>query len=290
MKINLDCVLCFQRQALQAVRFISDNEQVHEKVLRDVMKKLLDLNWDASPPEMAHEVHKIVRNVTKNKDPYNVVKKESNNLVLKLYPELKLKVEKNKDPLKMAIRFAIAGNIIDYGALDEFNINRTLREIATKRFAVDDYNTFKEKVAEAKTLLFFADNAGEIVLDRLLLETILKKKKFQKISLVTKGGPIINDATIQDAVYVDMTTLPNVEFLTISNGEVGTGPQRNSQTVKRWIEEHDLVISKGQGNYEGLSEYNDIFFLLLAKCPVIASDLAINKYDMVLKYNAHKKK
>ena len=285
MKINLECVLCFQRQALQAVRFINKDEKVHEQVLRKVMEKLLVLNWDSSPPEMAHEIHKIVRSLTKEKDPYKAVKKESNDLVLKLYPELQLKVETNKDPLKMAIRLAIAGNIIDYGALEEFNINKTIEEISEKRFAIDDYDKFKEKLAGAKTLLFFTDNAGEIVVDKLLLETILRRKKIRKIRFVVKGGPIINDATIQDAIYVGMATLPNVEFLTISNGEEGTGPQRNSQTVKRWIEEHDLVISKGQGNYEGLSEYKNMFFLLLAKCPVIASDLGINEYDMVLKYN-----
>ena len=129
MKANLDCIPCFQRQALQAVRFISDDSKLHEQVLRKVMKKLLDLNWDSSPPEMAHEIHKIVRSLTKEKDPYKAVKKESNDLVLKLYPELQLKVETNKDPLKMAIRLAIAGNIIDYGALEEFNINKTIEEI-----------------------------------------------------------------------------------------------------------------------------------------------------------------
>jgi uncharacterized protein with ATP-grasp and redox domains len=137
MKINLECVLCFQRQALQAARFISDNEKIHEQVLRKVMEELLDLNWDSSPPEMAHEIHKIVRNLTKDKDPYKAVKKESNDSILKLYPELQFKVETNEDPLKMAIRFAIAGNIIDYGALEEFNINKTINEILEKRFAIE---------------------------------------------------------------------------------------------------------------------------------------------------------
>ena len=122
MKLNLDCIPCFQRQALQAVRFISDDERLHEQVLREVMKTLSDLKWDSTPPEMAHEAHKIVRSLTKEKDPYRKVKKESNDLVLKMYPELKRKVERSKEPLSTAIRFAIAGNIIDYGALQEFNL------------------------------------------------------------------------------------------------------------------------------------------------------------------------
>jgi uncharacterized protein with ATP-grasp and redox domains len=197
-----------------------------------------------------------------------------------------MKVETNKDPLITAIRLAIAGNIIDYGALEEFNICQMIKTVLKEKFSIDDYKKFEQKLTYAKELLFFSDNAGELVFDKLLLETILKKKKLQKIRYVVKGGPIINDATIHDAVYVGLNTLPNVEFLTISNGEPGTGPPRNSQIVKKWIEDHDLVISKGQGNYEGLSEYNNIFFLLIAKCPIIPSDLGVNKFDMVLKYQS----
>ena len=109
----------------------------------------------------------------------------------------------------MAIRLAIAGNIIDYGALEEFNFKKTITEISKKKFTIDDSKKFKQKIKDAKTLLFFTDNAGEIGLDKLLLEEILKKKRFKKIRLVLKGGPIINDATIQDAIYVGLDTLPN---------------------------------------------------------------------------------
>lgn len=284
MKVNLDCIPCFQRQALQAVRFITDDERVHEQVLREVVKKLLELKWDSTPPEMAHEVHKLVRRLTKEKDPYKGVKRESNDLVLKLYPELKGNIDKSEDPLRTAIRLAIAGNIIDFGALREFNLEKAIREVLEKKFAIDDYEKLKEKLKDAKALLYFADNAGEIGFDRLLVETMLKEKSFERISFVVKGGPIINDATLEDAVYVGLDELPNVEFLTVTNGDPGTGSERSSQEVRGWIEKHDLVISKGQGNYEGLSELNGIFFLLMAKCPIIASDLNVDVKDIVLKY------
>lgn len=284
MKINLDCIPCFQRQALQAVRFISDDERLHEQVLKKVMKTLLELEWDSTPPEMAREVHKLIRSLMKENDPYKEVKKESNDLVLKMYPRCKGIVERSKDPLRTAIRFAIAGNIIDFGALQEFNLKKTIKEVLKKKFAIDDYKRLKEKLKDAKTLLFFTDNAGEIGFDRLVVETILKKRKIDRIRFVVKGGPIINDATFEDAVYMSLDELPNVEFLTVSNGDVGTGPNRSSQKVKGWIEEHDLVISKGQGNYEDLSEYNGIFFMLMAKCPIIASDLGVKVKDIVLRY------
>jgi uncharacterized protein with ATP-grasp and redox domains len=284
MKLNLDCIPCFQRQALQAVRFISDDEELHEKVLREVTKNLLESDWNLTPPELAHKVHGIVRSVTNENDPYKEVKKESNDLVLKMYPALKAKVEASKDPLRTAVRLAIAGNIIDFGPLQEFNLEEAIKEVLKKKFAIDDYEKLKEILKDAETLLFFADNAGEIGFDKLLIETLLEAKSFEKISFVVKGGPIINDATLEDATYMGLCDLPNVEFLKLSNGEAGTGPERNSQEVKRWIRKHDLVISKGQGNYEGLSENDGLFFLLMAKCPVISSDLGVEVGDIVLKY------
>lgn len=123
--------------------------------------------------------------------------------------------------------------------------------------------------------MFFTDNAGEKGFDKLLVETFLNAKKLEKITFAVKGGPIINDATLEDAIYRGLCDLPNVEFLTPSNGEAGTGPERNSQKLKSWIKKHDLVISKSQGNYEGLSENKGLFFMLMAKCPVIASDLNV---------------
>jgi len=284
VRLNLDCIPCFQRQALQAVRLISKDARLHEQVLREVLKMLSNLLWDSTPPEMAHEVHKIVRSLTQEEDPYRKVKQESNDLVLKMYPEAKRKVERSKDPLRTAVKFAIAGNIIDYGALREFNLKETIKEVFKKKFAIDDYEKFRENLADAKKLLFFTDNAGEIGFDKLLVETMLEEKRFEKVRFVVKGGPIINDATFEDAIYMSLGALPNVEFLTVSNGEVGTGPDRNSLTVKGWVEQHDLVISKGQGNYESLSEYNGIFFMLMAKCPLIASDIGVDKKGVILRY------
>jgi uncharacterized protein with ATP-grasp and redox domains len=284
MKVNLDCIPCFQRQALQAVRFISDDEKIQERVLREVAKKLLESNWDVTPPELAHQVHGIVKKITNENDPYKEVKRESNDLVLKMYPELKENVKKSREPLRIAVRLAIAGNIIDFAVLQEFNLKETIREVFEKNFVIDDYQKLKEKLKDAETLLFFVDNAGEIGLDKLLVETFLEAKKLEKISFVVKGGPIINDATLEDAVYMGLDGLPNSEFLTISNGEAGTGPARSSQMVKRWIKEHDLVISKGQGNYEGLSEHHGLFFMLMVKCPIIASDLGVKVGDIILEY------
>jgi uncharacterized protein with ATP-grasp and redox domains len=284
MKLNLDCIPCFQRQALQAVRFINDDEKLQEKVLKEVVKGLLASDWESTPPELAHKVHSIVKRVTNESDPYRDVKRESNDLFLRMYPELKETVENSKDPLRTAVRLAIAGNIIDFGVTQKFNLEETIRKVLKKKFAIDDYKKLKKTLENAKTLLFFADNAGEIGFDKLLVETFIGTTELEKLDFVVKGGPIINDATLEDAIYLGLDSIPNSKFLVISNGEAGTGPKRNSQTVKRWIHEHDLVISKGQGNYEGLSEHNGLFFLLMAKCPIIASDIGVLVGDIIIKY------
>jgi uncharacterized protein with ATP-grasp and redox domains len=284
VKVNLDCIPCFQKQALQAVRFISDDEKLQEKVLREVAKKLLELNWDLTPPELAHQVHSMVKHITGKADPYKKVKKESNDSVLKMYPELKEKVKLSRDPLRTAVKLAIAGNIIDFGVAQDFDLEETIGEVLKKKFAIDDYRTLQQKLENAKTLLYFVDNAGEIGFDKLLIETFLEKKKLDKICFVVKGGPIINDATLKDAEYMGLEELPNSEFLSISNGEAGTGPARGSQTVKKWITDYDLVVSKGQGNYEGLSEHNGLFFMLMVKCPIIAADLGVEVGDIILEY------
>jgi uncharacterized protein with ATP-grasp and redox domains len=284
MKLNLDCIPCFQRQALQAVRFISDDEKLQEEVLREVIKELLKADWNSTPPELAHKVHSIVKRITNEKDPYRDVKRESNDLVLRMYSELKEMIKESRDPLRMAVRLAIAGNIIDFGVAQEFNLEETIKEVLNKKFAIDDYILLKEKLESAETLLFFVDNSGEIGLDKLLVETFLETTEFKKIDFVLKGGPIINDATLEDAFYMGLDSLPNSEFLVISNGEEETGPERKSKEVKNWISEHDLVISKGQGNYEGLSEHNGLFFMLMAKCPIIAADLGVDVGDIILEY------
>ncbi len=283
MKLNLECIPCFMRQALKASRFCNLGEKEQEKILREVMTVLLNERWDKTPPELAHVVHAVVRKYCG--DPYGEIKRRSNELALKLYPDVKETVEKSDDPLKTAVKVAIAGNIIDFGAVDkddveEFNLMDFVRKVVNEELTVDHCELFKEKLETGESILYFADNAGEIVFDRILIETMLSIKKF-RITFVVKAGPIINDATIEDARQVGLDGVVD-EFRFISNGEVGV--ERNSPEVSRWIDEHDIVISKGQGNYEGLSEFSGIFYMLMVKCPVIARHIGVSVGSKVFLY------
>ncbi|HQA60558.1 MAG TPA: ARMT1-like domain-containing protein [Tepidanaerobacteraceae bacterium] len=287
MKLFLDCIPCFQKQVLFTVKDLDD--KLKSKILRKVMILLCDTSWELTPDEIANKAYNLIREETGIADPYKQIKKQSNKMAMELYPKLKTEMKsiRQKDRLYIAANLAIAGNIIDYGPAFEFDLGKTIKEVLNKKPAINDFDILTDKVMSAESLLYFADNAGEIALDKMFIQEMItiRGKPFNHISFVVKGGPIINDAMIEDAYEVGIDKLPNVVFYKIGNGQEGTGPNRWEDVVKEWIKEHDLVISKGQGNFEGLSENSNIFFMLIAKCPVIAKEIGVNVKDTVIKYN-----
>lgn len=283
MKSNLDCIPCFQRQALQAVRFITADEGVQEKVLHRVLSELQQIPWDQTPPQIARIVYSIVREETGEQDPYSHVKRQYNDLGLNLYDSMKKSINEADDPLFRAVQLAIAGNIVDFGPNSDINLMSTISRVLTTPLKINHFEKFKATLAQAQTLLYLADNTGEIVFDRLLLETILNSYKLRKIRFAVKGAPIINDATVEDAIYVGINQIPNLEFVEIGIGVPGTGIEREDEAFYDLLQESDIIISKGQGNYEALSSENSIFFMLLAKCPVVARDLGVEVGDIILK-------
>lgn len=293
MKIKLDCIPCKQRQILECLRMNNQDEELQEKILREVIDILINADWTSTPIKLTTKIHKIIREKTGIQDPYKEVKEKYNKIALKLYPKIKEIVNKSSDPLNIAIRMAIAGNIIDFGPKreDEINIEKVIDDVLIRDFAIDDYKMLKERIKKANSLLFFADNSGEIVFDKLLIETILEVRKMMgidrdlKITVIVKGGPILNDATLGDVKFIGMDKIPDIEFRTTTNGNPNTGPSLDSEEVKTWIKECDVTIAKGMASYETLSEFSDIFSLLIAKCNVVAYDLGVNKGDFILKYN-----
>jgi len=259
------------------------DEAVRERILREVMKELLRADWSAKPPQIGRRIDKIVRTISGIDDPYKEVKNKCNDLALSLYPRFHAMVGKSGKPLLTAVKLAIAGNIVDFGALSKFDLEQTIDEVMSKGFAIDDLKILKHKLQDAKSMVYIGDNAGEIVLDKLLIETMLTIRNLEQITFVVKGGPVINDATLKDVHHVGLAKLPNIKFFIVSNGDPGTGPDRDSPEFLEMLQETDLNIAKGHGNYEALSEQPDIFFLLMAKCPVVAEDLGVGVGDMVLK-------
>lgn len=288
MKTFLECIPCFVNEAFNVSRRVTDDEAVQERVLRAVLAKASELSFSKSPPYMGYEIHRIIREETGTDDPYRETKIYSNRLAMSLYPELRKQVLSSDDPFETALRLSIAGNILDFGmgilTLEEAasTLDRTIRECLSRPFAFDGGGHLREAIQEAEDILYLGDNAGEIAFDRLLLEQM----PASKVTFVVKGGPIINDATREDADAAGLTRMVRV----IDNGSrvPGTILELCSREFQSRFEAADLLIAKGQGNYETLSECNKkIFFLLKVKCPVIARDIGCEVGDIVVSANGY---
>ena len=277
MKTYLDCLPCFLSQALRAVRIATDDEKKIKNVLDEVGMMLRDIPLESSPPESGRLIYQKVSEITGNSDPYRKIKDKSTRDALSLYPSLKAQVEKSNDRLMTAVRIAVAGNVIDFGANWRFDLKHDVAEILEKEFAICDYNRFKDCLAEAGEVLYIGDNAGECVFDRILIEEMKKPAIY-----VVRGTPVINDATYEDAVKAGIDKVATI--LSSGTDAPGTILKTCSEEFRKVYNNSKFIISKGQGNYEALSnEKHSIFFLLKVKCHVIARDIGIDEGDIVLK-------
>ena len=285
MKTYLDCLPCFFRQALGAARAATDDEHIQRKVMDAVAEMMPGFPLDITPPEIAQHVYRAVYRITENDDPYRETKKQSNERVLLLYPQLKGIVRDSDDPLLTACKLAIAGNSIDLGPqVEQGDLESIIESTLSSPLAYDDYQKFCRNIDSASSILYLADNAGEIVFDKLLIEEIYRRRELT-ITVTVRDKPIINDATMEDARAIGLDQVATV----ISNGSdaPATILSQCSPEVKALFDSADVIIAKGQGNYESLSdeEFN-IFFFLRAKCPVVAVPLNVQVSDPVLKHQA----
>ena len=281
MKIALECIPCFVRQAFEAGGLVTSDNELRERILREVLSYLSEKSFDGTAPSIGRDIHGIVKTLTGDNDPYYKAKQDSNTLALQLIPSLKGSIQNSLDPFETALRLAIAGNIIDYGqgdTIDEETIKKSLSQCLTQPIARDSIGDLKHELSQASNILYLADNAGEIVFDRLLIDEL----QHYPVRLAVRGKPILNDALREDAARAGIDTVIEV----IDNGAdiPGTIIEECSQEFRERFFESDLIIAKGQGNYETLSDTpKKIFFLLKVKCPVIARDIGCNEGDIVVK-------
>jgi uncharacterized protein with ATP-grasp and redox domains len=280
VKIGLECIPCFVRQAFDAVSLVTDDQKSRERILRQILFRMANESFEKTPPSVGGDIHRIVRRLSGDSDPYLEIKKDSNMLAMKLMPSLKELIQGSKDPFETAVRLAIAGNIIDSGQGDQISeqkIRNAVSQCLDQRVSKHTINQLKEEIGKASNILYVADNAGEIFFDRLLIEEL----NGCHITFVVRGAPIINDALKDDARMAGLDTL--VEVVENGSDVPGTIVEECSDDFKRYFMEADLVIAKGQGNYDALSdEEKKIFFLLQAKCPVVARDIGCEEGDMVI--------
>jgi len=277
MKTYLDCYPCFLRQALSAARRAGASTEQQRGIVLETMDRLKGMPEAATPPEMADGIHRLVRARTKNPDPYRRAKEDATEQALALLPRLRELVRASADPLDTALRIAIAGNIIDDGAAERYELEATLVRVLEQPAAVDGRSVLRRALAKVDAVLYLADNAGETVFDRVFIETLSKA-----VTYVVKAGPIVNDATREDALAAGIDAVAEI----IDNGSdaPGTLLARCSRDFRNRVGRAALIIAKGQANYESLSSSTaPICFLLQAKCPVIADDLGVEQGAVVIK-------
>jgi uncharacterized protein with ATP-grasp and redox domains len=268
----LDCLPCFLRQTLDAARSVTDDDRVHEQIVREVLRLAADLDLNRPPPAVAQRVHRRLRELVGVEDPYRAAKARFNQLALSMLPELRERVRRDPFPLAAASRAAIAANIIDLAvdsALDEDRAAEALRQSCAAKVH-GDFAEFRRRVDEAEEILYLADNAGEIVIDRLLVEELGP----DRVTVAVRGSPVINDATLDDAHAAGLLDVVRV----VENGSdaPGTILDECSPEFRERFRRADLVVSKGQGNFESLSDVGaNVFFLLKVKCPVVSAQLGL---------------
>jgi hypothetical protein len=280
MKTYIECYPCFLRQAIAAARYAGCEEKVLFEIMQQTLEALHRQSPGATPPEIASVVHRIVRDLCGVADPYREEKHKATRKALELYPELTRLVASKppEEALETAIRISIAGNIIDLGVSSAYDdLGQTLERVLHQPFAINHLPAFLNLLDQAKSILFFGDNAGETVFDRVLIETLPVP-----VTYVVKGIPVLNDATLEDSLMAGLDRCATI----IPNGSdiPGTVLERCTTEVRSLFDQATLVIAKGQGNYETLSASgHKVFNLLQIKCPVIAGDIGAKVGSIVVR-------
>jgi uncharacterized protein with ATP-grasp and redox domains len=289
METYLDCIPCFLKQALEAARMAGADEKTQKTILDEISRAIPDIKLSSTPPEMGKTIHNLVKKITGKEDPYKEIKDKANKQALKLYPDLKAKVESAQDRLRMATELAIAGNIIDYGTKNSLDVDDELEKILRKeqeaikheKETLFNFRDFKESARKAKIIMYIADNVGETVFDLLLIEELKRNDPEKKIIYAVRERPIINDALKEDAHTSGIDKVAEV----ISSGSdiPGTIKEECSEDFRKNLEKSDIVISKGQGNFESFTDANKhVYYLFMAKCPIVAKDVGCKVGDIIL--------
>lgn len=280
----MDCISCIVNKANKmADTYIADKTQ-KLWFMREVLKEILDTDYDRSAPLLEAKMTRLARQLTGIQDFFETDKKQFNDWMLLLEEDVETLLLESEDPLFQAIKAALAGNIIDLSALDNVSF-ALVKDIVFKTLADQkiDYLLYQRLLSELQignNLLYIGDNAGEIVMDKLLIKQLKGQFPRLKITYVTRGKPISSDVTEQDAYYVGIDQY--AEILNNGTDLPGTDLMEVSEAFHKRFEQADIIISKGQGNFETLSGCGqNIYYLFLCKCDLFVSKLKVKRFEPV---------
>lgn len=288
MLLQPDCIACILKMSIALIRKLPLEEKRVKMLYSEILEipALKGKHWKITSPEVIEKVMLKITDTVGDQDPFASEKSSLNNALMDRYPFFQNLVESSSDPLYTAVKLAIAGNAIDFMVPEgTLNIEKTIKEQLKAPLPYDWFSSFKEQLEASKFILYFGDNVGEVVLDRLLIETI-RLRCDPEIIFVVRSVPTLNDITLKDVATVGIDRIAKVIENGINGPLPGTILNRCSTEIRDLVEQADLIISKGGGNYDSLGEeknyLNKIIFMLLSKCFPYNRDFGVNLFQPVL--------
>ncbi len=281
MELSFDCLPCALASFTSKLDRFEVEDEVKEEAVRAFLKHMACFDYRLTPPELGKQITETMKAILNNPDPYADEKNHYNELILGKYSSLKEAINTSDDPFHTAAKYCLAGNIIDFGPNLEAEMDSLLKKAINIDPVIDRSAELREELTSAKTLLYLGDNCGEVIFDMLFVELLKEKFPNLDITFAVRGLPVLNDATREDAEKIGLTKLVNV----IDNGDASPGTilSNCSEEFLSYYNSADVIIAKGQGNFESLSQENkNIYYCLITKCDLVANQLNVKKFDTVI--------
>lgn len=288
MRTYLECVPCIINHGLSTADKLKASEDKKKEMLRDIMLYLSTCTYEESPPFLVKEVYKILNASLETEDPYAQIKSYFNRELMKFSNEFQNIVDSSDDSYRKALKLAVVGNIIDFGIIHNVSkelVFKEINEMENKNFDIDDSIELYNQLKNSRKLLYLGDNCGEIVFDSIFIKFLKKEFPKLQISFGVRGKAVMNDITLVDAYEVGLDK--EVELISNGSGAPGTILDDVSEEFKNIFFDADVIIAKGQGNYESLNDVDrdDVYFMFMAKCSLVAREMEVPKFSLVCKKN-----
>lgn len=283
IRLHPQCMSCLlEKQLNRFPQGISEEEQI--AYMQRVLRALADAPKTASAPVLVREIGRIQKQMFGYEEDYSQVKTHFNRVMLEREEEIRETLRRAKDPLKLAVQYAMIGNYIDFGAMqkvDEAKLDQLLRQAQELPLQEQEYQSMRQALLSGKSVVYLTDNCGEIVLDKLLMQEIKRINEQVRITAVVRGHKVLNDATMEDAQQVALADAAYV----MDNGSdiAGTCLDEISQQAKRALDQADVILAKGQANFETLCKCGkNVYYLFMCKCSLFADRFGVPMYHGIL--------
>ena len=283
MKANLDCVYCIIQKADERCEKLHSDNSRKLRFMKSVFRLIGESKEDVTAPYLSKCVNDLLRSEFGFTEDYSMLKTKYNKLMLEQEEKIRNQIDGSNNPLLSALRYAMVGNFIDFAAMDTINpekLNELIQTAESQDVNQQAYNSFCKELSNSKNLVYLLDNAGEIVFDKLFMRTIKSEFPNLHITAIVRGTPVFNDVTLADAKEVGLPKMVSV----LENGTDIPGTQLDKISInsKNAIENADLILSKGQGNFETLYGCGkNIYYIFLCKCDLFVRRFAMPQFSGV---------